>query len=77
MMIPVEISRIGVRLASFVTVTAGLVLIWLRPAPGTPGFVVSVLTLVLGVCFGVLVWLLARLSQRKSDGYLTEEGIGE
>ena len=61
---PVNLSNL-VQQNSFIIVMALMVLLWARPAPGTPGFVITVLTLLMGTGFGAVVVLLARFSQRK------------
>ena len=65
MRIPPEVGQTVFRLALFIIVMALMVLLWARPAPGTPGFVITVLTLLMGTGFGAVVVLLARFSQRK------------
>lgn len=65
MRIPPDVGQVAFRFAAFIAAMSGLVLFWLRPAPESPEFVISVLTLALGGGLGILVGILARLSQRK------------
>jgi hypothetical protein len=55
------------KMAVFIAVVAGLLLLWTRPSPGTPQFVITVSTLVLGVGFATLIAVAVKLSQRRKN----------
>jgi hypothetical protein len=56
------------KMAVFITVVAGLLLLWTRPSPGTAGFVITVTVLVMGVGFAAVILVLARISNRRTRG---------
>lgn len=66
-MIPQHAGQAMFKMAVFIAVVAGLLLLWTRPSPGTPEFVITVTTLVLGVGFAAVVLISVKLSQRRKN----------
>jgi hypothetical protein len=60
------------KMAVFIAVVAGLLLLWTRPSPGTPEFVITVTTLVLGVGFAAVILISVKLSQRWKNRELSK-----
>lgn len=55
------------KMAVFIAVVSGLLLLWTRPSPGTAGFVITVTMLVVGVGFAAVILISVKLSQRRKN----------
>lgn len=66
-MVDPQIGRAGFRIACYVAVVSGAMLLFLRP--GTAEFIVATLSLIVGVFFGAiiaaLVWAAARTGRAR------------
>ena len=61
-MISPQLGKAAFRIIMFITVTSLLVLPFVKP--GSAEFVVTVVTLVIGICFGVVLFVLVRRQPR-------------
>lgn len=61
-MISPQLGRAVFRIIVFITVTSLILLPFVRP--GSAEFVVTVVTLAIGICFGVVLYVLVRRQPR-------------
>lgn len=61
-MINPGLAHVALRWAAFIVVVTLLLLLFVRP--GTPQFVITVLMLAIGLLFGSVIFVLARIGQR-------------
>ncbi|MCS7220385.1 MAG: hypothetical protein RML36_00805 [Anaerolineae bacterium] len=70
-----QIGRAGFRIAFYVTMVSAALLFFLRP--GTAEFVVTALSLLVGLLFGAvivgIVWITARTGRAGGDSHLPPE----
>lgn len=73
---PLDVGRAGLRLAMFVIVLGGALLLITRPSMDSPGFVVTVLMLgFAGFCIAVLMALMYLTN--RADSSAVSEGANE
>lgn len=73
MSLPLDVGRAGLRLALFVLVLAGVVLLITRPGMDSPGFVVTLLIAGFAGFTAVVLLVLMRLSHRGSNPVVLNE----
>ena len=61
-MISPQLGQAALRIIVFLIVTALIVLPFVKP--GSAEFVVTIITLILGICFGVVLFVLVRRQSR-------------